>query len=218
MRRAGAAVLVVAAALVVALAVLLVAVSRPASDAPGATPAPGERPTAAPADVAPGELWLADMDLEASDVLTENGRLHDVRMRAGDVLLGEQGLVAGSLTVDAVVPFDVVAAQVGPGTTLAPAGERLRITRTVTLLGRAVDLSATATVRAQDGLVVAEPASVDVGGPAWLEEALGSAAARLVTVRQPVEGLPPSLVLQRVSVTEQGFAAHLEGRDVALGR
>lgn len=212
LRAVGAAVL----ALVAVVAVLFALVSRPASAPPRTGPAPA--PGGAPQEVAAGELWLAEMTLDSPDVLTDEARLRDVRMQATDVLLSGDGLRAGTLTVDAVVPFGVVAEQLGPGTTIEAAdGGQARIRRTVTLLGRAVDLSATGTVRADDGLVVVEPTSVDVGGPSWLADAVGSVAARLVTIREPVEGLPPDLALQDVSVRPDGFAVRLAGQDVLLG-
>ena len=39
----------------------------------------------------------------------------------------------------------------------------------------------------------------------------------LVTIRQPVEGVPDGLVLQEVTVQDDGFRARLSGTDVRLG-
>ena len=38
----------------------------------------------------------------------------------------------------------------------------------MTVLGRTVDVRATGTVRAEDGLIVVEPQGIDVGGPDFL--------------------------------------------------
>jgi len=205
---------VVVAVVVVCLGAFLL-VSRPADPAPP----PSARPAGAPADLAPGEMWLADMELGSADVLTADGRLRDVRISARDVVLGgADGLRAGEMDVEAVVPFEVVAEQVGSGTAIAAAPRgQARVTRTVTLVGRSVDLSATGTVRAENGQVAMVPTSVDVGGPGWLADAVGDVAARFVTIRHDVEGLPPDLTLDDVAVTGDGFAVQLSGTDVVLG-
>ena len=48
-------------------------------------------------------------------------------------------------------------------------------------------------------------------------EAVGAAVRELVTIRQPVEGVPEGLVLQEVAVQDDGFRARLSGTDVRLG-
>ncbi|UER54113.1 LmeA family phospholipid-binding protein [Kineosporiaceae bacterium SCSIO 59966] len=217
-------------AVVVAAGVLFWSVSRPADDAasdagpaddagsPAAAPAPPP-PPGAPEDLAAGDLWLDEMTLRSSDVLAADGRLRDLSLEADDVLLGSGGVRAGVVVADAVVPFEVVADQVGPGTAVsAAASGEVRVERTVTLLGRQVDVVATGTVRAEDGEVVVVPTAVDVGGPDWLADLLGELAAAATTIRQPVQGLPEELVLQTVEVTDGGFAVHLTGEDVPLGR
>lgn len=190
----------------------------PAAPRP-ATPAP---PPAGNTDVRPpalsgDDLWLRDMALSGSQALTSDTQLRDVRMSATDVMIGDAGLLAGTLSVDAVVPFDVVAAQIGPEVTLEAAGSQARITRTTEVLGQRVRLSATGTVQADGGQVLLEPTAVDVGAPDWAQRLLGNAAAELLTVRQDVEGLPEQLVLREVVVVPGGFAVTLTGQDVPLG-
>jgi hypothetical protein len=168
--------------------------------------------------LADGELWFAEMDVTGAHALTSQARLQDVRMTATGVLMGADGMRAGAMTVDALVPFAVVAEQVGPGVTVSAAGDdEARVIRTVEVLGQPVHLSATGTVTADGGRVLVEPTAVEVGAPAWLEQALGDAARRLVTVRHELTGLPEDLELRRVTVVSEGFAVHLSGRDVDLG-
>jgi hypothetical protein len=66
------------------------------------------------------------------------------------------------------------------------------------------------------GRLVVEPRSIDVGGPDVLARSLADVARQLVTIEQDVQGLPEGLVLQRVTVEDAGFRAHLEGADVRL--
>lgn len=72
------------------------------------------------------------------------------------------------------------------------------------------------TVQVRDGLLVVEPRSVDLGGPDVLSEAIAAAARQFVTIEHPIEGLPENLILQDVTVQDDGFRAELAGRDVVL--
>jgi hypothetical protein len=206
--------LAAAAVAVVTLAVAAGCAGGGEGSAPPVTPPPG---TPAPSDLATGELWFSELDLTGAGVVGSEGRLQDLRMTGRDVLAAGGALHAASVEADAVVPFEEVAAQVGPDVTVEPAEDGdARIIRTVQVLGVGVDVSGTGEVRAEDGMVVVTPTTVDVGGPVFVERALGSAVDRLVTIRHPVEGLPPGLVLREVEVVDDGFAVHLTGEDVRL--
>jgi hypothetical protein len=187
---------------------------------PQADPPSGPPPVAipgAPTRLEPGQTWLSQVTLDSASVLTGDGPLTDVRAAGREVSLTQQGLTAGTLTVDAVLPFSAAASQVGDGIVLYAAGSgRAGLRRTVTLLGRDLPVTATGTVRAQDGLLVIEPETVDLGGPALLDAAASAAVRRLVTVRQRVEGLPQGMRLTRVEVVAGGFRVHLEGSRIAL--
>ena len=111
----------------------------------------------------------------------------------------------------------MVADQFGEGASLAADGDRAELRRSVTVLGRTVDVRATGTVRAEDGLIVVEPQEIDLGGPDLLSQAVGAAVRELVTIREPVEGVPEGLVLREVTVQDDGFRARLDGTDVRLG-
>ena len=185
-------------------------------DEPPASPPPVAIP-GAPSRLERGQTWLSTVALDSSAVLTADGPLTDVRATGHEVSLTERGLTAGSLTIDAVLPFASAGAQVGDGVVLYAAGSgRAGLRRTVTLLGRDVPVSATGTVRAQDGLLVIEPETVDLGGPALLNTAASAAVRQLVTVRQQVAGLPRGMRLTKVEVVAGGFRVHLEGRRISL--
>ena len=125
--------------------------------------------------------------------------------------------MVGTLALDATLPFDVAATQIGEGITLTDAGGGLvGIERSADILGQNVRIAATGRVRAEGGDLVIEPESVDLGGPAVLDDLLGFAARTLVTIRHTIDGLPAGLRLTDVSVSATGFAAHLDGTDVVL--
>jgi hypothetical protein len=181
---------------------------------PGAAPPPAT----APDDLGADETWLADVQLGSGDLTSPDGALSDVTATGTDVRFGPDGMVAGRLDVEATVPFDQVAAGVGAGVTIAPAADgQASLSRTVEVLGRQVGVVATGTVRAEDGLLVLEPTSIDVGGPDLLARAAADVVNALVTIRQPVEGVPEGLVLREVAVVEDGFRATLAGEGVRLG-
>lgn len=208
---------------VVAVAVALVAVVLAASQPGGATasPAPSATATATagapPRDLRAGETWLETVELDSRSVLTPDGPFRDVRATGSDVRMSEQGLRAGTLRLDATLPFDAAARQIGQGVQLYAAGAgRAGVRRTASFLGRTVVVRATGTVIADQGQLVIEPETVDLGGPGWLDAGLSAAARRLVTVRHAVQGLPQGMRLTRVSVVDGGFRAHLEGSGVVL--
>lgn len=215
-----------AVALAVVLLVAAVAfwwVSDPAgpdASATSATPGTGaEAPSdpSPPADLGDDETWLGDLTLDAGTVVTAGSLLRDVQAVARDVRTGPAGLVAGDLTVDATVPFDVVEERLGEDTTVRAAGDdQATVRRTVRFAGRTLDVEATGSVEVVDGRLVVEPRSVDIGGPDVLASAIGTLVRRLVTIEQEVEGLPDGLVLRDVAVQDDGFRARLDGTDVRL--
>ena len=198
-------------------------VSDPASRleaAPAPTPTAGERVPDAepPAGLGADEVWLADVALDAGTLAAAGSVLHDVRAVGQDVVTGPDGMVAERLTVDATVPFAVVAGELGDGTVVRAAeGGQVIVVRTVEALGRQLAVTATGTVEADAGRLVVEPRSIDFGGPGFVSDAVGAVVNRLVTIEHDIEGLPEGLVLQDVAVQEDGFRARLSGEDVKLG-
>ena len=198
-------------------------VSAPASRleaAPAPTPTAGERVPEAkpPAGLGPDEVWLADVAMDAGTLAAAGSVLHDVRAVGQDVVTGSDGMVAQRLTVDATVPFGVVASKLGDGTEVRAAeGGQVMVVRTVEALGRQLAVTATGTVEADAGRLVVEPRSIDFGGPGFVSDAVGAVVNGLVTIEHDIEGLPEGLVLQDVAVQEDGFRARLSGEDVKLG-
>lgn len=132
------------------------------------------------------------------------------------VRAGPDGVRAESVEIRATLPFATAAEQIGEGVVLADAGgNRVRVTRTVSLAGRDVTLSGTGSVRVEDGRLVIQPRTVDVG-PDWLSTVVSGAVEDLVTVRHTVQGLPEGTRVRSISVQDKGFAVQLSGRDVRL--
>jgi hypothetical protein len=187
-------------------------------EAPPPPPA-SAAPPEAPSDLKVDETWLGTVDLSSDDVVSSDGELVDVRATGTGVRFSPSALHAQRLDVDATVPFDTVAAQVGPDVTISPAaGGLATIERTVTLLGRDVTVKATGSVKADGGQLLIEPETVDLGGPAFLDSAASALARTLVTIRKPVPGVPEGMALTDVHVTDAGFAARLSGENVTIGR
>ena len=182
-------------------------------------PAGADRPPAAqpPADLRDDEVWLADLALDAGTVVTAGSILRDVRTVGQDVVTGPGGLVAAQLAVDATVPFDVVANELGNGTVVRSAGGgQVMVIRTVNALGRELPVIATGTVDVKAGKLIVEPRSIDLGGPDFLSDATAAVVRGLVTIEHDVEGLPEGLVLQDVAVQDEGFRVNLRGEDIKL--
>jgi hypothetical protein len=224
---AGAGVAVLAVTLV--LVVLLLVVTRPASqEAPAAGPTdpagttprmPGGQADGPPADLANGDLWWTGLTLDARTLATPDGALHDVVAVGQDVRTGPSGLVAGSLALDATVPFDLVAGQIGPDVAVGPvpgSPDQAAVRRSFEGLGRVLDVEATGSVTVRAGRLVIEPRTIDIGGPAFLADLFGALARRLVTIEHEIEGIPEGLVLLDVTVQDDGFRAELAGTDVRI--
>ncbi len=213
------ATLVVLAVGVVAL--LLALGSGAGAAAPGPTGSAAEPGIRAdpPDDLADDETWLGAVDLRSEDVVAAEGDLVDVRAEGAGVRFGPDGLRAQRLDLDATIPFDTVAEQVGPDTRVyAVSGGRAGVERTATVLGRELTVRATGTVRADGGELLIEPETVDLGGPEFVDSALSAIARSLVTIRQPVPGVPEGMTLTGVSVSGAGIAASLTGEDVVVAR
>lgn len=199
--------------------VLWLAVSEPSSGQETPTPPPADAGAATdpPAGLADDEVWLGDLTLDAGTVVAAGSTLRDVRAVGQDVVSAPEGTVAGRLDVDATVPFDVVAGELGGGSEVGPGDDgQATVVRAVELLGREVVVTASGTVEVEDGSLVVEPRSIDIGGPDFLAGATAAVVRGLVTIEHEIEGLPEGLVLQDVVVQDDGFRATLRGEDVRL--
>jgi hypothetical protein len=199
------------------LAVVLAATEPDGTASPAPTPRSSATAPSPPRDLRPGETWLDAVELDSGSVVTPDGGFRDVHATGRDVRMTAQGLQAGRLRIEATLPFDAAARQVGGGVQLYAAdGGRAGVRRSASLLGRTVTVRATGTVTARGGQLVIEPETVDLGGPDWLDAGLSAAARQAVTVHHTVQGLPRGMRLTRVAVVDGGFRATLNGSDVSL--
>ncbi|MHA6523364.1 LmeA family phospholipid-binding protein [Tessaracoccus sp. G1721] len=182
--------------------------SSTAGPVTGATPPPG---------LAEDEVWLGDISLTAGSVFAAGTPLYDVVGSGTDVTSGPNGLVARHLDLTATVPFHVVAAEIGPNATLSAAdGGEVRVDTEVEALGRSLPVGATGTVTVVGGTLVMVPTSIDIGGPRFISDLLGSLVRELITFEHRIEGLPDGVVLRSVEVVDDGFRANLTGDNVRL--
>lgn len=202
---------------VLGVLVALVAISTPSTDAPDEATGATSAATSAPATAAEGETRLADVELTSSEVVTSDGPLRDVRAVGSGVTLREDGLSADRLEIVATLPFETAAAQIGDGVELFAAGELTGLRRSIEILGRRIDIEATGRVSAQDGRLVIEPETVDLGSADWIDQIASAAVRSLVTIRHTVTGIPEGMLLETVQVQPEGFRVDLTGTDVRIG-
>ena len=89
--------------------------------------------------------------------------------------------------------------------TVSPAGDRLRVTGSVTVLGQTVSASALSSVRVDGGAVVVTAESYSVGDAA-ASAAISRALGGRFDLRIPVTGLPYGLKVSGVEVTDDGVS------------
>jgi hypothetical protein len=160
------------------------------------------------------------LSLDTGQLADAPGTRADVSLRGVHVPLS--AALSGSVTqvpVDriegsATVSYDQLAAALGGDATVAPEGDRLRITRTVELLGRTLPLTAAGTVSLDgDELVV----DVERAGGAGVEipAFLVGRASGLLDLRYPVD-LPFGLRLTGVTPGPDGVQLTVEATDAVL--
>lgn len=170
-----------------------------------------------PSGLGEQDTWMSAMTLDADVMITGDTMLQDVTATGtGMTTTADGGTTVDNLQVSATVPYAVIAQEVGENTQVAPEDGVLRIQRRVDVMGQPLDVFATCAVAAEDGMLKISPISVDLGGPGWMQ-AVGEQIVRgLLTVQQPVEGLPDGLSLQSVEVGDTGLDMELGGQNVRL--
>lgn len=148
-------------------------------------------------DVVAGELTLNRLD----------ATLTGVEVPLSEVLSGSVSEVpVSSVRAVALVGYDELGRHSGDRRlTVAPEGDRLRVTGTVTVLGRSQSASALSSVRVEGGALVVTAESWSVDGAA-APAAVSRALAGRFDLRIPVTGLPYGLQVSAVRVTPEGVA------------
>lgn len=99
--------------------------------------------------------------------------------------------------------------------TVAPAGDRLKVTGSVSVLGQTVTASALSSVRVERGAIVITGESFTTGGKA-APEAISRVLGQRLDLRIPVTGLPYGLQVSGVSVDPAGVAVTAEAGATVL--
>lgn len=180
---------------------------------------------------ASGELASADVSIGGFPFLTQalGGRYDSVSVVARGVAAGEvtvdrldatltgvsvplSEVLSGSVSevpvasvrATALVAYDELARRSGDRRlAVAPAGDRLRVTGSVSVLGQTVTASALSTVRVEGGAIVVTAESYSVGDAA-ASEAISRVLGGRFDLRIPVTGLPYGLQVSGVRVTSSG--------------
>jgi hypothetical protein len=115
----------------------------------------------------------------------------------------------------ATLSYSLLSAELGEGTQLAPEGDRLRITRTVEILGRQLRLTAVGQVTLEGGDLVVDvqkAAGAGVEVPGFLLDR----TVDLLDLRFPVPALPFGLQVVSVRPAADGVDVGLEAVDTVL--
>lgn len=159
--------------------------------------------------------------LTAAQLGQPAGTSADVSLRGVHVPLSE--VLSGSVSripVDhvqgsATIAYSLLAAQLGGDTSLRQEGNGLRVTRTVTVLGQNLPLTASGTVRLQGNALVVDVQHVSGAGVS-IPSALVGRVSHLLDVRYPVPALPFGLQLTAVSPGADGVQVQLAATNTVL--
>ncbi|MGK5111078.1 MULTISPECIES: LmeA family phospholipid-binding protein [unclassified Geodermatophilus] len=160
--------------------------------------------------------------LTAADLGQPEGTRADVALRGvavplSDVLSGSvEQVPVERIDGTATLSYELLAAQLGPGTTLAREGDGLRVERTVELAGLTLPLTAVGTVSLDGGDLVVdvdEAAGAGVEIPGFLVERAGD----LLDLRYPIPELPFGLQVTAVTPADDGVDVAVEATDTVLG-
>ena len=158
-------------------------------------------------DVPAGDLTLGRLD----------ATLDGVEVPLSDALSGSVASVpVAAVKARALVPFAELERRSGDRRlTVEPAGERLRVTGTLRVLGEEVSATAVSRVEVVDGAVVVTAESYEVGDGA-VDEAVTRALGDRLDLRIPVTGLPYDLEVTGVEVAADGVAVLAEAGATVL--
>ena len=162
-------------------------------------------------------IGLTGADLGQPEGTRADVSLRGVQVALSDVLSGSvQQVPVERVDGTATLAYALLAAELGPGTTVTRNGDGLRVQRTVEVAGVSVPLTATGTVSLDgDTLVVdVEDASgVGVDVPDVLVDRVGDALDLSYRIPQ----LPFGLQVTGVAPADDGVRVQVEATDTVLG-
>jgi hypothetical protein len=148
-------------------------------------------------DVPAGELTLSRLD----------ATLSGVQVPLSQALSGSVTRVpVAGVTARALVAYDELSRRSGDRRlTVAPAGDRVRVTGSAQVLGRTVTATAVSRIEVVDGALLVTAESYTVGDAA-ADDLLTRALGGRLDLRIPVTGLPYGLQLTAVDVRDDGVS------------
>lgn len=162
------------------------------------------------------------VDATAASLTHDGLTVQDVRLHLRDVSPatdagGQTVLDVGSLTGSFALPYSSVEARAGlPAGTLSTSGKRVRVARTVSVLGNDVAVSGVGEILVEGDQLVIRP--TDVSLPGGVGDSVATAVARQIQVSYPLTGLPAGLQVTGVRPTPTGLAVTVSGSRVHLAR
>lgn len=115
----------------------------------------------------------------------------------------------------ATLSYPLLAAQIGPDTTLSKEGDQLRITRTVDLLGQRVKLTAAGQVTLKGNDLVVDVQKASAAG-VTLPSSVVDRASNMLDLRYTVPALPFGLQLTTVTPEDDGVRVTVQGQQTVL--
>jgi hypothetical protein len=117
----------------------------------------------------------------------------------------------------ATLSYALLSQQIGHGTTLTYAGDGLRLSTTVTILGQKVPLTAAGRLRLDGDVLVVDAEQASAAG-VNLPSALVTRAGQALDLRYKIPALPFGMKLTGVRPTPGGVVVDVLGTDTVLSR
>jgi hypothetical protein len=168
-----------------------------------------------------GRYDAVRISLTADQLGQPDGTRADVALHGVEVPL--KAVLSGSVRqvpverIDgtATLSYELLSAELGPGTTLTREGSGLRITRSVPLMGRDVPLTAVGSV-VLDGNELVIDVEQATGAGVDLPGFLVEQTSDLLDLRYEIPALPFGLQLTDVTPAADGVVVRVEARDTVL--
>ncbi len=163
--------------------------------------------------VSASRVPAADLTVDRLDVT-----LTSVEVPLGDALSGSVSRVPVSgVEAQALIGYAELSRRSGERRlTVVPAGDRVRVTGSVRVLGQTVSAVAVSRVEVVEGSVIVTAESFEVGG-VTAEGRVGRALGRRLDLRIPVTGLPYGLRVTGVAVQPDGVRVAATAGPTVLG-
>jgi len=144
--------------------------------------------------------------------------LHGVHLPLSDVLSRSVSKIpVDRVDGTATLSYALLSQQIGHGTTLAYAGNGLRLTTTATILGQSVPLTAVGRVRLDGDVLVIDAEQASAAG-VTVPSALVTRASSALDLRYRIPALPFGLKLTGVRPTADGVVVDVLGTGTVLSR